>query len=42
MILRARNRVYRRITVEEERDSDLDGIPDVFQTGDHDPATPPA
>lgn len=42
VILRARNRVYRRITVEEERDSDLDGIPDVFQTGDHDPATPPA
>ncbi len=41
-ILRTRNRVYRRITEEEERDSDLDGIPDVFQTGDQDPSTPPA
>ena len=41
-ILRTRNRVYRKITEEEERDSDRDGIPDVFQTGDHDPSTPPA
>ena len=42
IVLRARNRVYRKITEDEERDSDLDGIPDVFQTGDQDPATPPA
>ncbi|MEO9323059.1 Na+/H+ antiporter NhaA [Nocardioides sp. C4-1] len=31
VVLRARNRVYRRIEVEETRDDDLDGIPDVFQ-----------
>ncbi|MEU3648851.1 Na+/H+ antiporter NhaA [Lentzea sp. NPDC034063] len=31
VILRARNRVYRRIYDEENRDSDRDGIPDVHQ-----------
>lgn len=30
-ILRARNRVYRRLCEIEEPDSDLDGIPDVYQ-----------
>jgi NhaA family Na+:H+ antiporter len=33
-LLRARNRVYRRITELEERDDDGDGIPDVYQRGD--------
>lgn len=33
-VLRARNRVYRRICEIEERDSDLDGIPDVYQRND--------
>jgi Na+:H+ antiporter, NhaA family len=33
-VLRARNRVYRRLCEIEERDSDLDGIPDVYQRGD--------
>ena len=31
LVLRARNRVYRRVCAEEERDSDEDGIPDVYQ-----------
>ena len=31
-ILRARNRTYRRICEEEERDRDADGIPDVYET----------
>ncbi|MFE2752335.1 sodium:proton antiporter, partial [Actinosynnema sp. NPDC059335] len=31
VILRARNRVYRRIHDEETRDADQDGIPDVHQ-----------
>ncbi|GAB6986084.1 Na+/H+ antiporter NhaA [Nocardioides pyridinolyticus] len=34
-LLRARNRVYRRLCEIEERDSDLDGIPDVYQRDDH-------
>lgn len=34
IVLRARNRVYRRLTELEERDDDLDGIPDVYQRGD--------
>lgn len=42
IILRARNRVYRKITEEEERDEDLDGIPDVFQQDGRNSATPPA
>lgn len=33
VVLRARNRVYRRIRAEEERDLDTDGIPDVYQSG---------
>ncbi|RYI98940.1 MAG: sodium:proton antiporter, partial [Actinomycetales bacterium] len=33
-LLRARNRVYRRLCEIEERDSDLDGIPDVYQRND--------
>jgi NhaA family Na+:H+ antiporter len=30
-VLRARNRVYRRICEAEERDTDADGVPDVYQ-----------
>jgi len=33
VVLRARNRVYRRICAEEERDDDGDGVPDVHQRG---------
>ena len=36
-VLRARNRVYRRLREIEERDSDLDGVPDVYQQGDDNP-----
>jgi NhaA family Na+:H+ antiporter len=32
VVLRARNRVYRAIRVDEERDDDADGIPDVYQS----------
>lgn len=31
VVLRLRNRVYRRIQALEERDTDADGVPDVFQ-----------
>ncbi|MGH3876552.1 MAG: Na+/H+ antiporter NhaA [Actinophytocola sp.] len=31
VVLRTRNRVYRRVCAEEERDTDQDGIPDVYQ-----------
>jgi len=31
LVLRTRNRVYRRVRAEEEHDSDEDGIPDVYQ-----------
>ena len=31
-ILRLRNRTYRRLCAEEERDSDADGTPDVYET----------
>ena len=34
VVLRARNRVYRRLWVEEQRDSDADGVPDVYQRDD--------
>jgi NhaA family Na+:H+ antiporter len=34
MILRSRNRAYRRINEEESVDSDLDGVPDVYQRDD--------
>ena len=34
VVLRARNRVYRRLCEIEERDDDRDGIPDVYQQGD--------
>jgi NhaA family Na+:H+ antiporter len=34
VVLRARNRVYRRIEVLEETDLDLDGVPDAFQQPD--------
>ncbi|MBA2955395.1 Na+/H+ antiporter NhaA [Nocardioides sp. MAH-18] len=34
VVLRSRNRAYRRICELEERDDDGDGIPDVFQRGD--------
>jgi NhaA family Na+:H+ antiporter len=32
VVLRARNRVYRAICLDEERDDDADGIPDVYQS----------
>jgi NhaA family Na+:H+ antiporter len=32
VVLRVRNRVYRAICVDEERDDDADGIPDVYQS----------
>jgi NhaA family Na+:H+ antiporter len=32
VVLRARNRRYRRIRAEEERDTDADGVPDVYET----------
>ncbi len=37
VVLRARNRVYRRICELEERDDDGDGVPDVYQRGDNAP-----
>ncbi|MEV0110567.1 Na+/H+ antiporter NhaA [Nocardia sp. NPDC050799] len=33
IVLRIRNRVYRRISEEEARDDDNDGIPDIYQQG---------
>ncbi|TQJ49246.1 Na+/H+ antiporter NhaA [Phycicoccus sp. SLBN-51] len=36
VVLRTRNRVYRRIALEESEDADHDGIPDVFQRSDVD------
>ena len=40
VVLRARNRVYRRICELEELDADADGIPDVYQRdGDERPGT---
>ena len=40
VVLRIRNRVYRRMAEEEQRDTDRDGIPDVYQHDDpqHDDA----
>lgn len=38
IVLRARNRVYRRICELEERDDDGDGVPDVFQRDDSHPS----
>jgi NhaA family Na+:H+ antiporter len=34
MLLKLRNNRYRRLCEEEERDEDLDGIPDVYEQGD--------
>jgi NhaA family Na+:H+ antiporter len=34
VVLRSRNRVYRRICEAEERDEDQDGVPDVYVTGE--------
>jgi NhaA family Na+:H+ antiporter len=34
VLLRARNRVYRRLCEAEERDSDHDGTPDVYETAE--------
>jgi NhaA family Na+:H+ antiporter len=34
IVLRARNRYYRRIRTIEERDTDADGIPDVYEAGE--------
>ena len=31
VVLRARNRVYRRIRAQEQVDADADGVPDVYQ-----------
>ena len=37
ILLRIRNRIYRRICQEEDTDTDQDGIPDIYQTGhEHD------
>jgi NhaA family Na+:H+ antiporter len=33
VVLRARNRVYRRICAQESADADADGVPDVYQQG---------
>ena len=33
VVLRARNRTYRRLCALEEADDDRDGIPDVYQRG---------
>ena len=33
LVLRIRNRHYRRLCAEENRDSDADGVPDIYQTG---------
>jgi Na+:H+ antiporter, NhaA family len=41
VILRMRNNVYRRIRDEDERDDDLDGIPDVYQRADVTDPPPP-
>jgi NhaA family Na+:H+ antiporter len=35
-VLRTRNRVYRRIALEETEDHDRDGVPDAFQRSDVD------
>ncbi|MET0931789.1 MAG: Na+/H+ antiporter NhaA, partial [Aeromicrobium sp.] len=38
VVLRSRNRVYRRIHEDEERDDDADGVPDVYaRTTDDEP-----
>lgn len=42
MVLKARDRVYKRLNELETVDEDLDGVPDVFQTGDRKTSTPPA
>ncbi len=42
IVLRARNRVYKSLWEAEQVDKVHDDIPDVYQTGDQDPATPPA
>jgi len=34
IVLRARNRVYRRITAEERRDEDANAVPDVYERDD--------
>jgi NhaA family Na+:H+ antiporter len=34
VVLRSRNRTYRRLCAEESVDADLDGVPDVYQRGD--------
>ncbi len=34
VLLRARNRHYRTLVEDEQRDADADGIPDVYQRGD--------
>ena len=41
VILRMRNKIYRRIRDEDERDDDLDGIPDVYQRADVTDPPPP-
>ena len=41
VVLRLRNRRYRRIEELESVDADADGIPDVYQRGTEGPQTPP-
>ncbi|ANH37986.1 Na(+)/H(+) antiporter NhaA [Nocardioides dokdonensis FR1436] len=41
IVLRSRNRVYKKLWEAEQVDTDRDDIPDVYQAGDNDPATPP-
>jgi Na+:H+ antiporter, NhaA family len=33
VVLRIHNRYYRRLCADEERDTDADGVPDVYETG---------
>jgi NhaA family Na+:H+ antiporter len=37
IVLRLRNRTYRRIAQVETADHDRDGIPDIYQSADRDP-----
>ena len=40
VVLRVRNRHYRRMWDEEQVDDDADGIPDVYQRGPDTPGSP--
>ena len=41
VLLRRRNRIYRRLCEEEDRDEDADGIPDIYQVGQGPGSTEP-